>query len=709
MIIENIDVKEDGSYSRIHPDGSAITGRVSFLFEPRRKGSNTSGTYTDADGLSVTYDTWGFTVENPHGNLMAFESRGDSGDERIEVGGDKDAHVRRGQYLHREARKDRNNMIPSFLGGLRLYANRPGDAGATAAKTLCTGISCRVKIGEGENLVRAVFHSPHHYGPSHDNHDNILMVMTKDGIALALDEEPHKIWGYTPYRRSFGAWMDHAGFFVTTGGTLGSGNDKKSVRMVSAVGRQPVDSFSGSYVNTASKPAADATWRGSMVGTVTQGEARDHLLRGDAELTFNLNKSTISAQFFNIKDFDRLGVPHLMETWVNGRKKQNNRISFKGIPVAEDGSYERTSNLDGGNIRGAFYGSYRYGEHAETAGTFDRYGIIAAFGAKRVPPAIEPDEDKPDEDKNARTDEYPFMVRSGANLLGALMARLSHKYYSDEHIEIGGDKDAHRERGANISGRWAKFLSADLRLYADNLRSSGVSAARVSGCKGMRCRARIGGTGRAAEILDAGDYVPAADSGDDVRVLMTHRDISLVVDNTQGNAIDSPVSFGAWMDDAGFFVATGGTVGSGANERAARMVVVAGERTGNRPAADASWYGSMVGTVRQGKAKDHILRGEAQLTFNMERSRLDAYFFNIRNFHKHGARHTALGKRNVIGFTAIPVAADGSYEKTIKDAGRGYEPGNIRGAFYGKGHAETAGTFERFNVIAAFGAKKVRN
>ncbi|MBC6416807.1 MAG: hypothetical protein GDA47_03180, partial [Rhodospirillales bacterium] len=58
-----------------------------------------------------------------------------------------------------------------------------------------------------------------------------------------------------------------------------------------------------------------------------------------------------------------------------------NRIRFRRIPVAADGSYARTyDNEGGGHIRGAFYGD----DHGETAGTFDAFGIIGAFGAKQA-------------------------------------------------------------------------------------------------------------------------------------------------------------------------------------------------------------------------------------------------------------------------------------------------------------------------------------
>ncbi|MBC6406488.1 MAG: hypothetical protein GDA41_12380, partial [Rhodospirillales bacterium] len=62
--------------------------------------------------------------------------------------------------------------------------------------------------------------------------------------------------------------------------------------------------------------------------------------------------------------------------------------------------------------------------------------------------------------------------------------------------------------------------------------------------------------------------------------------------------------------------------------------------------------------------------------------------------------------RNRLRFRRIPVAADGSYARTYSEDEGG---GGIRGAFYGTGQAETAGTFERFGIAAAFGAKKLTN
>ncbi|MBC6416810.1 MAG: hypothetical protein GDA47_03195 [Rhodospirillales bacterium] len=114
-----------------------------------------------------------------------------------------------------------------------------------------------------------------------------------------------------------------------------------------------------------------------MVGTLTAGGAQNHLLRGGAKLRFNVRRSDLYAEFFNIRDYDRFGVKHRIAEVQSGAK---NRLRFRRIPVAADGSYARTYDNDGGNIRGAFYGD----DHGETAGTFDAFGIIGAFGAKQA-------------------------------------------------------------------------------------------------------------------------------------------------------------------------------------------------------------------------------------------------------------------------------------------------------------------------------------
>ncbi|MBC6416569.1 MAG: hypothetical protein GDA47_01910, partial [Rhodospirillales bacterium] len=159
------------------------------------------------------------------------------------------------------------------------------------------------------------------------------------------------------------------GFFVAPGGLLEDNNDSSTTyetQIATVIGEA-----------TGSRPAAAAVWHGSMVGTLTAGGAKDHLLRGGARLRFNMRRSDLYAEFFNIRDYDRLGVKHQIREVQSGAR---NRLRFRRIPVAADGSYARTYDNGGGNIRGAFYGD----DHGETAGTFDAFGIIAAFGARKA-------------------------------------------------------------------------------------------------------------------------------------------------------------------------------------------------------------------------------------------------------------------------------------------------------------------------------------
>jgi len=313
------------------------------------------------------------------------------------------------------------------------------------------------------------------------------------------------------------------------------------------------------------------------------------------------------------------------------------------------------------------------------------------------------------------------------------------KVWNEGHMMRGGIVS---EKGKLDSSEEEKNddFHSDLRLYLDGLDTEGqpiqpirVEASTAHDCEGMSCTVTIGEK-QNVTVLEPKHFLPSAN---DVHVVMPHQGIYLALDRSGNNVIDSHLSFGAWMDDAGFFVAVKGTYAEDGVEgkgRDARMVVAVGERTDSRPAADAVWRGSMVGTVLEGDEKDHLLRGDAHLRFDMNSKTLDAVFFNIRDYDRFGTPHE-MDKRNPewtkwhhdrkrdqenyrtaylegdwkpgpgdsIRFTKIPVKKeDGSYEKM--NAERQY---SIRGAFYGTDHAETAGTFEKYGIAGAFGAKKV--
>ena len=73
---------------------------------------------------------------------------------------------------------------------------------------------------------------------------------------------------------------------------------------------------------------ADATWHGSMVGTIQKCLAQDHILRGDAELTFDMSDSTLDAFFFNIRDYARFGEEYNVRGMHGEKKTRSSSQAF---------------------------------------------------------------------------------------------------------------------------------------------------------------------------------------------------------------------------------------------------------------------------------------------------------------------------------------------------------------------------------------------
>ena len=105
----------------------------------------------------------------------------------------------------------------------------------------------------------------------------------------------------------------------------------------------------------------------------------------------------------------------------------------------------------------------------------------------------------------------------------------------------------------------------------------------------------------------------------------------------------------------------------------------------------------MVGTPVAGSDRGDFLQGDARLTYGFDASgfaEIDAAFTNIKNIDRNRSHSVAS-----IRFDDIPAYVDGTFEAGIT--------GNrIQGAFYGPGHAETAGVFEQGGVVGSFGAKR---
>lgn len=181
-----------------------------------------------------------------------------------------------------------------------------------------------------------------------DTHEAVL---TKSGITLTDGRGGR----YGPAYRQYGAWMDHAGFFVLTGAA-------EQARVLGATISITLRGAAAGGELAGSRPATSATWQGLMTGTPA---TEDGILQGDANLTYDMAGQTLDADFTNIVDLDRNAAHAVSEA------------SFTDVPVAADGTF--SEGTVGDLLRGGFKGP----GHEEVVGVFEQSGIVGAFGAKR--------------------------------------------------------------------------------------------------------------------------------------------------------------------------------------------------------------------------------------------------------------------------------------------------------------------------------------
>ena len=146
--------------------------------------------------------------------------------------------------------------------------------------------------------------------------------------------------------------------------------------------------------------------------------------------------------------------------------------------------------------------------------------------------------------------------------------------------------------------------------------------------------------------------------------------------------------WGAWMDHSGFAARAEYFEDEGESGKF-RYAEAVGDLTGSAPPGTATWKGLMVATGATGPVR---VFGDATLQYELGGT-LDATFSGLADMDG-GAFHTA-----VIEFHDLHVDGKGTFKRG--------QPGNqIHGGFFGPDHAEAAGTFEKMNLLGAFGAKK---
>ena len=258
-------------------------------------------------------------------------------------------------------------------------------------------------------------------------------------------------------------------------------------------------------------------------------------------------------------------------------------------------------------------------------------------------------------------------------------------------LQVGGDPPAETEtdqdaRSAAIISRVDSLIIST--SYGITNHKDFPTLDMHAQCSGTTCTFRHPGTGVSLTLSLADLQSLPANS----EALLTKHGITLVQGKSTNGIVDA---YGSVMTHA-LFAVQGERTTLNDIDFAFRYGIAGGDLTGSTPAINARWTGVMVGTGRTGSLRQNILQGDAFLEAELRlgSDQIKATFSDIQNITT-GAAHT----EQSIRFENIPISPDGTFRA-------GLAGNRIQGGFYGPGHAESAGIFERSNIVGAFGAKR---
>ena len=153
----------------------------------------------------------------------------------------------------------------------------------------------------------------------------------------------------------------------------------------------------------------------------------------------------------------------------------------------------------------------------------------------------------------------------------------------------------------------------------------------------------------------------------------------------------SITAYGAWLDNSYFATAQSEFSVLG-QPGIATGPVSFGVSTGTAPSGPATWRGAMIGTdVEPGATFGKRVAGAASLTIKaIENPTLDVTFTEIVDIDTNMSRED-------LRWNGLSVSEAGTFRSGDD---------TIEGTFYGPGHAEVGGVFERASISGAFGATR---
>ena len=166
-----------------------------------------------------------------------------------------------------------------------------------------------------------------------------------------------------------------------------------------------------------------------------------------------------------------------------------------------------------------------------------------------------------------------------------------------------------------------------------------------------------------------------------------------------GSDVFEYLSYGGWFTNSAFSVDML-TMNDGSNESSLLVGVSYGDATGSRPTGTiaAQYDGPVVGVE---KSSGDVIQGTLNISISGSSLQTSGgsptvtlvEFQNLANIND-GTPFTTMD------WLAIPIATDGTFSSTSQTTG------DIDGAFFGSGHTEVGGTFNRDGIIGAFGGTR---
>ena len=153
----------------------------------------------------------------------------------------------------------------------------------------------------------------------------------------------------------------------------------------------------------------------------------------------------------------------------------------------------------------------------------------------------------------------------------------------------------------------------------------------------------------------------------------------------------SITAYGVWLDNSYFATAQSNFSVLG-RPGIATGPVSSGVSTGTAPSGPATWRGAMIGTdMEPGATFGNGVATEASLTIEaLENPPLDVAFTGIVDLQTNASPDD-------LRWNGLSVSEAGAFRSGSGDD-------TIEGAFYGSGHAEVGGVFERDSISRAIGA-----